>query len=50
MAHFQLNSDNERTWKINDPRRSRDVPFVRPKSGSESIGLKSNFASVCDAE
>ena len=49
MAHFQLNSESERTWKRNDPRRSLEVLSERPKSGMESMGLKSNFANVWDA-
>ena len=46
MAHFQLNSESDKTWKRKDPRRSLEAPSERPKSGSESIGPKSNFAIV----
>ena len=49
MAHFQLNSDKDNTRKRKDTRRSLEAPSVRPKSGRESIGLKSNEAKVCDA-
>ena len=49
MAHFQLNSESDKTPKRKDPRRSLEAPSERPKSGMESIGPKSNEAKVCDA-
>ena len=49
MAHFQLNSDKDNTRKRKDTRRSLGAPSVRPKSGRESIGLKSNEAKVWGA-